>query len=48
MLGAFGAKGIKIDAKTKPQKTKKRLTVRVEHDKLIKSPKQGDEKFFEN
>ena len=27
---------------------KKCLTVRVGHDKLIKSPKQGDEKFFEN
>ena len=30
------------------EKTKKCLTVRVGHDKLIKSPKQGDEKFFEN
>ena len=30
------------------KKTKKCLTVRVRHDKLIKSPKQGDEKFFEN
>ena len=30
------------------KKFKKRLTERVERDKLIKSPKQGDEKFFEN
>ena len=30
------------------KKFKKCLTERVEHDKLIKSPKQGDEKFFEN
>ena len=30
------------------KKFKKCLTERVERDKLIKSPKQGDEKFFEN
>ena len=30
------------------KKFKKCLTERVERDKLIKSPKQGDKKFFEN
>ena len=38
----------KRDGKKVSKKTKKCLTVRVGHDKLIKSPKQGDEKFFEN
>ncbi len=30
------------------KKFKKCLTERNRHDKLIKSPKQGDTKFFEN
>ena len=30
------------------KKFKKCLTERDRHDKLIKSPKQGDTKFFEN
>ncbi len=30
------------------KKFKKCLTEEVRHDKLIKSPKQGDKKFFEN
>ena len=38
----------KRDGKKVSKKTKKCLTERVGHDKLIKSPKQGDEKFFEN
>ena len=38
----------KRDEKSFKKSLEKCLTERVRHDKLIKSPKQGDEKFFEN
>ena len=46
-------KSTRATTKRKKQKSfekkfKKCLTERVERDKLIKSPKQGDKKFFEN
>ena len=37
-----------IKKRFQQKKFKKCLTEEVRHDKLIKSPKQGDEKFFEN
>ena len=36
------------EIKSFEKKFKKCLTERGRHDKLIKSPKQGDTKFFEN